>query len=104
MMNSKYQVAIDLAARAQAIAEPRGAFDVLSDALNTQGCSVADTGGDWTRYLRRALGIALSAGLDDQAARAFKNLYGCYMAQRRFAEAARYFSEGVAYCDEHDLD
>ena len=99
----KYQAAIDLAVRAQAIAEPLGALDVLSDALNTQGCSVAHTGGEWTGYLRRALEVALSAGLDEQAARAFKNLYSVYADQRRFAEAERYFTDGVAYCDEHDL-
>ena len=103
MWNSKYRAAIDLAVRAQAIAEPLGALDVLSDALNTQGCSVAHTGGEWTGYLGRALEVALSAGLDEQAARAFKNLYSVYANQRRFAEAERYFTDGLAYCDEHDL-
>jgi DNA-binding CsgD family transcriptional regulator/tetratricopeptide (TPR) repeat protein len=103
MWNSKYRAAIELAVRARAIAEPLGALDVLSDALNTQGCSVAHTGGEWTGYLRRALEVALSAGLDEQAARAFKNLYSVYANQRRFAEAERYFTEGLAYCDEHDV-
>ena len=103
MLNAEHQAAIDLAVRAQAIAEPLGALDVLSDALNTQGCSVARTGGEWTGYLRRALDVALSAGLDNKAGRAFANLYGSYADQRRFAEAERYFIDGVAYCDEHDL-
>jgi DNA-binding CsgD family transcriptional regulator len=103
MVNSEYQAAIDLAVRAQAIAEPLGSLDVLSDALNTQGCSVAHTGGDWTGYLHRALDLALSAGLDGQAARAFKNLHSRYADHRRFAEAEPYFTDGVAYCDEHDL-
>ena len=103
MVNSEYQAALDLAVRAQAIAEPLGALDVLSDALNTQGCSTAHTGGDWIGYLRRALDIALSAGLDEQAARAFKNLHSRYADHRRFAEAEPYFTDGVAYCDEHDL-
>jgi DNA-binding CsgD family transcriptional regulator/tetratricopeptide (TPR) repeat protein len=103
MWNSKYRAAIELAVRARAIAEPLGALDVLSDALNTQGCSVAHTGGEWTGYLRRALEVALAAGLDEQAARAFKNLYSVYANQRRFAEAERYFTDGLAYCDEHDL-
>jgi DNA-binding CsgD family transcriptional regulator len=103
MVNSEDQAAIDLAVQAQAIAEPLGALDVLSDALNTQGCSIAMTGGEWTGHLRRALDIALSAGLDSEAARAFANLYCMYAGQRRFAEAERYFTEGIAYCDEHDL-
>jgi DNA-binding CsgD family transcriptional regulator/tetratricopeptide (TPR) repeat protein len=103
MLNSEHQAAIDLAVRAQAIAGPLGALDVLSDALNTQGCSVKRMGGEWTSYLRRALDVALSAGLDDQAGQAFMNLHGSYVDQRRFAEAERCFIDGVAYCDEHDL-
>jgi len=102
MLNCEYQAAIELAARSQAIAEPLGALDALSEALNTQGCSVAMTGGEWTGYLRRALEVALSAGLDDQAGRAYANLSAVYADHRRFAEAERYFTEGVAYCDEHD--
>ena len=103
MLNAEHQAAIDLAVRAQAIAGPLGALDVLSDALNTQGCSVKRIGGEWTSYLRRALDVALSAGLDDQAGQAFMNLHGSYVDQRRFAEAERCFIDGVAYCDEHDL-
>jgi tetratricopeptide (TPR) repeat protein len=103
MLNAEHQAAIELAVRAQAIAGPLGALDVLSDALNTQGCSVCNLGGEWTGYLHRALDVALSAGLDEQATRAFKNLCGSYVDQRRFAEAERYFTEGVAYCDEHDI-
>ena len=103
MLNSEHQAAIDLAVRAQAIAEPLGALDVLSDALNTQGSSVARTDGEWTGYKRRALDIALSAGLDGQAGLAFANLHGSYVDRRRFAEAERCFIDGIAYCDEHDL-
>ena len=103
MMNSEYRAAIELAVRAQAIAQPLGALDVLSDALNTQGTSAAHMGGEWTGYLRRALEVATSAGLDEQAARAFKNLYSVHASQRQFAEAERYFIDGVAYCDDHDL-
>ena len=35
--------------------------------------------------------------------RAFSNLYSMYTGQRRFAEAERYFIEGIAYGDEHDV-
>jgi DNA-binding CsgD family transcriptional regulator/tetratricopeptide (TPR) repeat protein len=106
MVNAEHQAAIDLAVRAQAIAEPLGALDVLSDVLNTQGCSlasIAGAGGEWTGHLRRALDVALSAGLDDQAGRAFVNLHSMFVAQRCFAEAEEYFTEGVAYCDERDI-
>jgi len=103
MVNSAHQAAIGLAVRAQAIAADLGLPDVLSDALNTQACSVAATGGDWDGYLRRALSVALSAGLDDQAGRAYGNLHSMFGAQRQFAAAERYFTDGVAYCDEHDV-
>jgi DNA-binding CsgD family transcriptional regulator/tetratricopeptide (TPR) repeat protein len=103
MVSSEYQAAIDLAVRAQAVAGPLGALDVHSDALNTQGCSIAHTGGDWAGYLRRSLDIALSANHDEQAARAFMNLHSRYADHRQFAEAEPYFTAGIAYCDEHDL-
>jgi DNA-binding CsgD family transcriptional regulator/tetratricopeptide (TPR) repeat protein len=103
LLNCEYQAAIGLAVRAQVTAEPLGALDALSEALNTQGVSVGNTGGEWTGYLRRALEVALSAGLDSEVGRAFSNLYSMYTWQRRFAEAERYFIEGIAYCDEHDV-
>ena len=103
MVNSEYQAAIDLAIRAQTIAEPLGALDVLSDALNTQGVSIASIGGQWTGCLLRALDIALSADLDEEAARGFAHLYACHAQERRFAEAERYFTEGLAYCAKRDL-
>jgi DNA-binding CsgD family transcriptional regulator/tetratricopeptide (TPR) repeat protein len=103
MRFSEHRAAIELAVRAQVIAEPLGALNALSDALNTQGCSVAMTGGEGTGYLRRALDVALSAGIDSEAGRAFATLYSVYAGQRRFAEAERYFTDGVVYCDEHDL-
>ena len=61
MLNAEHQAAIDLAVRAQAIAGPLGALDVLSHALNTQGCSVnawtesgpATCAGRWTSRSRR---------------------------------------------------
>jgi DNA-binding CsgD family transcriptional regulator/tetratricopeptide (TPR) repeat protein len=103
MVTSEHQAAIDLAVRAQAMAGPLGALDVVSDALNTQGCSVAAAGGAGTGYLRRALEIALAAGLQDQAGRGFGNLLSTHAAHRRFAEADACFADGLAFCGEHDL-
>jgi len=103
MLDDEHDAAIDLAVRALAIAEPLGALDVVSKALNTRGCSVARTGGEWTGYLRRALEIAISAGLDEHAGEAFANLHSLHVYHRRFAEAKRYFIDGIAYCDGHDI-
>ena len=38
-----------------------------------------------------------------EAGRAFANLYSSYADHRRFAEAERYFTDGIAYCEEHEL-
>jgi len=103
VLNSEYQAATDLTLRAQAIAEPLGVPEVLSDALNTQGCAAFATGGDGIGPLRRALDIAVSGRLQAQAGRAFANLYSMHCGQRRFAEADEYFVDGIAYCDEHDI-
>ncbi len=47
--------------------------------------------------------IAVAEGLQAQAARAYANLHSISCDQRRFDEADRYFADGVAYCDEHDI-
>jgi DNA-binding CsgD family transcriptional regulator/tetratricopeptide (TPR) repeat protein len=95
--------AVALSRRAWTLAEAFGLNDVLSEALNTQGCALAGDGGDWEGVLRRSLQIALSHGLHAQAGRAFANLYTVYRASLRFVEAEHYYIDGVAYCDEHDI-
>ena len=103
MLQAQSEAAIGLATRAQAIAEPLGALEVLSDALNTQGCAASSLGQDGATALRRALDIAVSGRLLAQAGRAFTNICNVYVGRRQFADAERYFTEGVAYCDEHDI-
>jgi DNA-binding CsgD family transcriptional regulator len=95
--------AVTLALQAQAIARPLGAADVICHALNTQACAYATMGREWTALLIRCLRIALAAGLQAQAGRAYCNLYANFSGQRRFAEGERYYTDGTAYCDEHDL-
>ena len=102
-MDAQRRAAIELALRAQAIATSLEVPEVLSDALNTQGCASACLGEEWTGFLHRALDIALSEGLQEQAGRAFSNLYSTYCVQRRFAEGDKHCLAGIAYCDEHDI-
>ena len=54
-------------------------------------------------YLRSSLDIALSHGLQDQASRAYGNMYDLHVRLRQFAAGEECFAEGLAYCDEHDL-
>jgi DNA-binding CsgD family transcriptional regulator/tetratricopeptide (TPR) repeat protein len=103
MVDGENEAAIGLAVRAQAIAGPLGLPDVLSSALDTEGCAAAAMGRDWTGPLSRALDIAVSGGLQEEAGRAFTNICSAYGERRQFAEAEQHFTAGVAYCDEHDI-
>ena len=88
--------AIALARQARSLAELMGLPDVRSDALNTEGCAMAEVGGDWQDLLDRALDIAISQGLQEQAGRAYANLYALFAGSLRFAEREEYFVDGVA--------
>jgi DNA-binding CsgD family transcriptional regulator/tetratricopeptide (TPR) repeat protein len=95
--------AIALTRRAQSIAESLGAFEVQSSALNTEGCATAIAGRDWVTPLERALEVALEHGCEEQAGRAYTNLHELYSSHARFAEGHRYYTEGIAYSDVHDM-
>ena len=103
IINCEYDAAIDLAHRAQALAETLGVAEVVSDALATEGVAEGNVGGDWAGPLRRALGIAIDGGFDAPAGRAYTILYIQYNWERRFAEAEPYFVDGLAFCEERDL-
>jgi DNA-binding CsgD family transcriptional regulator/tetratricopeptide (TPR) repeat protein len=103
MLYADYDVAIDLALRAQTLATRFGATDVHSDALNTQAASRSSQGLDWAGQMRRALDIALAGSHHHEAGRAYTNLSGIHAGKREFAEAERYLEPGIAFCDEHDI-
>ena len=58
----------------------------------------------WVELLRRSLELAISRNLPNQAGRAYSNLYGISCDQFRFDEGEQYYRDGVAYCEQHDLD
>jgi DNA-binding CsgD family transcriptional regulator/tetratricopeptide (TPR) repeat protein len=103
MMRGVNQDAIELARRAEAIAWPLGLTKVLSNALNTEACAVRVIGGEWAGPLRQSLDIALAGQHEAEVARAYVNLHACYVADRDWVSAERYFTPGLAYCDDHDL-
>jgi hypothetical protein len=92
-----------VAEEAVSVLEPLGVPGVVSDSLNTEGCSAAALGRPWTEQLHRALEIALSEGMEEQAGRAYVTIDSIYGDARRFAESERYYADGVAYCDDHDV-
>ena len=95
--------AIELARRAQEIAGPLGLTEVLSDALNSEACAIRATSRHWAGTLHRALETALAGQHQAQVARAYVNLHACHVADRDWASAERYFTEGITYCDDHDI-
>jgi DNA-binding CsgD family transcriptional regulator/tetratricopeptide (TPR) repeat protein len=103
MMRGANAEAIELARRAQEVAWPLGLTKVLSNALNTEACAVRVIGGKWAGTLHQALDIALAGGHEAEVARAYVNLNACYVPERDWAAAERYFTKGLAYCDDHDI-
>ncbi|MGI8448602.1 MAG: helix-turn-helix domain-containing protein, partial [Streptosporangiaceae bacterium] len=103
MVNYQHAEAIELAHRAVAIAGPLGRTDIVSDSLNTEACSLLGVGRDWVPTMREALDVAVSGGHEAQVGRAYVNTYAMYVDERAFASGEAYYTDGVAYCDEHDL-
>jgi DNA-binding CsgD family transcriptional regulator/tetratricopeptide (TPR) repeat protein len=103
MLDGDNDAAISLAEQAARIAEPAGVDEVVSDALDTQACALFAQGQEAVPMLRRALEIAVSGRHEEQAGRAFTNLYIMFHSRWRFAEAERVYLDGIAYCDEHDI-
>jgi DNA-binding CsgD family transcriptional regulator/tetratricopeptide (TPR) repeat protein len=104
MTRNENDEAIGLARRAQVLARSVGASDVIADALNTEGCAASATDPAGVELIRRSLELAISRSLPNQAGRAYGNLYGFSCDHFRFDEGEQYYRDGVAYCDQNDLD
>lgn len=91
--------------RAIVLAEQLGEVEILVHALNNVGSSRLQNGDPAGRAtLERSLDLALQAGLEEHAARAFTNLASQMVETRAYAPADDYLGRGIAYCREHDVD
>jgi DNA-binding CsgD family transcriptional regulator/tetratricopeptide (TPR) repeat protein len=104
MVRGVNEEAIRVARQAQEVAAPLGLTAVLSDSLNTEACAIRVLGGEWAGLLRTALEIALADGHEAQAGRAYMNLHWSHISDRDWDAAQPYYTEGIAYCADHDLD
>jgi DNA-binding CsgD family transcriptional regulator/tetratricopeptide (TPR) repeat protein len=97
--------AMNWARQAIALAESWGNSSILSEALNTLG-TVRLIGGDLSGWadLQRSLQLALSGGIPELVAGGYTNLGAMAVSGRRYEQASRYLTEGLAYCEEYDLD
>ncbi|GGM96753.1 DNA-binding CsgD family transcriptional regulator [Actinoplanes campanulatus] len=90
--------------RAIALARATGAAGVLSHALNNVGYALWDRGDPrGHRLLTESLAVALTAGEDDHACRAYANLAWHLIDDLRLREACELLDEGMAFAERHEV-
>ena len=97
--------ALDFGEKARALGEDLGEDDVVSYALNTIGCSLAETGkvDEGLGTLRRSLAVAIKGDLQESVGRAYCNLREITSDLHRFEDSGRLYTEGIAYCEPREL-
>jgi DNA-binding CsgD family transcriptional regulator/tetratricopeptide (TPR) repeat protein len=97
--------AIAWAERALASAEGSGDAGLLAHALVNLGGAKLNLGNQQGgEAIERGLRVALDAGLDEHAGRAYSNLAEIAISAYDFALGERWLEEGLAYTFEHDVD
>ncbi len=89
--------------RAVEMADEVGEVTVRSDVLNNAAFGAFIDREDWVPTIRLSLQLALDAGAEAQVGRAYANAYTWFVSQYRFAEGERFWRDGIAFCDEHDI-
>ena len=77
--------------------------DVASYALNADAYVLVDQGRDGTGHLEQALRISLDAGSQEAAGLSYAGLLEAASRLNLFDRAERYYAEGMAYCEDHEL-
>lgn len=96
---------MEWAQRAITLAQSWVRPDILSHALSTLGTVrlISGNAGGWTD-LDRSLQLALSADLQEEAARTYAHLSAMAISRREYERASRYLDDGLSYCEERDMD
>jgi DNA-binding CsgD family transcriptional regulator/tetratricopeptide (TPR) repeat protein len=96
---------VDWGKRAILLAESLMETEILVHALTSVGTVLLLTDrSEGRRHLERALRLALEAGLDPAAGRAFNNLVDAGCRLRDYDLAERYIDQGIGFAQEHGLD
>ena len=91
------QRALDLATRI-------GEHDVTAHALNNMGTALLASGDRrGLETLQRSLAIALEHDLHEDVGRAYSNLVSISVREHLHDISERYVSEGIAYCETHEV-
>ena len=103
MVSGRKDEGLELISRARDLGERLDQADVVSFALNALGLTLVEDGEDGIPTIERALRVALEAGVQEAAGRAYTSLQEASICQHRFDDAGRYYDEGMAYCEEREL-
>lgn len=99
-----YEGAERWGSRAAELAERLGDHEILASTRVTLGAAAFSAGApDGRELLERELELALSAGRDEVAARAFNALVRAAMRWRDYAVVDRFLDAGFAYCRDREL-
>jgi len=92
--------------RALDLARRLGDREVEIHALNNIGSALCFAGRtlEGEALLQRSLDLALADDAHEHVARAYTNLGSVAAAEHRYADALKPLREGVAYCEDRDLD
>jgi DNA-binding CsgD family transcriptional regulator/tetratricopeptide (TPR) repeat protein len=89
--------------KAVAIADATGDMALKSDALNSIGCVLVQSGEDGFDELHESLECAREAQALPQMARAYGNLQGMQLGLYRLRQAESTFDEAIGFIEEHDI-
>jgi DNA-binding CsgD family transcriptional regulator len=105
MINGRHTEAVADASKAVTLAQQFDADEVLINALDTLGCSHISLGiPEGWEELEKSLARALSADVEEEAARAFNNLMTYAVSERRYELFDRMYERADAYFSERELD
>jgi DNA-binding CsgD family transcriptional regulator len=105
MLGSDQPEASEWGGRAIELAERLGETEIVVHALNNVGAAELERGMPvGAAKLTRSLELALDAGFEEHAARAYTNLGAGAVAVGDYARGEPNLDAGIAYCAEHDLD
>ena len=89
--------------KARDIGERLGDPDLVAYVLNAVGLHLVDAGQGGMPELGESLRLALEADLPEAAGRAYSSLMEAATMLHRFADADRYYADGLAHCERGEL-
>jgi DNA-binding CsgD family transcriptional regulator/tetratricopeptide (TPR) repeat protein len=95
---------LELMEKARDLGESLEHADVVSYALNAIGLGmVTYRGEDGLPIIEQALRTGMDAGLPEAVGRAYSSLQEAAVSLQKFDAADRYYTEGMAYCEDREL-